>query len=306
MALLLALYILLITSLTGLAIYEHHTSITLSLPLSPTLTILTLLLPLLSLFTTSITSFSTHHNRKPLLPLLTHALQFTLTLILTTLLTSALTTPFTPCHLQTTWRTLWTSHNAPAIRRIQDALNCCGFRSTKDMSWPFPSSGNTGDAGSCEKQFNRHVPCADPWGEQLAKTAGVDLAVVVVVGLVQVVTLVLFKGQQRQRGRKRGGEWLGRVLEIFTGSGNGDDGGVRRPLLTGGSRSERYLTANRDVEDEDGDEEGDGNGQANGDGHAGTTRTAHTQTQTDRDDGRAGGPRVEVSHHDPWAGAERV
>nr|ABY71842.1 tetraspanin [Podospora anserina] len=282
MVLLLALYVLLIITLTGLAIYQHHTSTTLSLPLSPTLTILTILLPLLSLLTTSLTFFSSSHPRKPLPPLLSNALQLLLTIILSTLFGATLTSPYLPCALQTTWRSLWTSHSATPIRTIQDSLSCCGFKSTKDMAWPFPSSGNNGDVSSCEKQFNRHTPCAGPWEDALNKTTGVELGVVVVAGVVQLLSLV----------------WLGRVVEIFTGQD--DEGQGRRPLLTGGrghSEEGRYIDGGVEEEEQGGHE--------NGNGYGGTSSSAQTQTQPDDNNSR-GGPRVEVSHHDPWAGAERV
>ncbi|KAK0665361.1 hypothetical protein QBC41DRAFT_14726 [Cercophora samala] len=319
MALLLALYILLIISLTALAIYEHHTSTTLSLPLSPTLTTLTLLLPLLSLLSTSTTFLSPSHphpRKTPLLlPLFSNLLQILLTIILATLFGSTLTSPFTPCALQTTWRTHWTTHSPTPIRTIQDSLSCCGFKSTKDMAWPFPSSGNNGDVTACEKQFNRHTPCAGLWEEALKRTAGVELGVVVITGLVQVLSLVLFnKGRKRQR-RGGKGEWWGRVVEIlFAGGAGGDDMGgdtQRRPLLTGGrgDAGGGYIDANREVEDGDEDDveehwdEGR-SGRPEGNGYGGTARSAQTHTQPNGEDDR--GPRVEVSHHDPWAGAERV
>ncbi|KAK0737283.1 hypothetical protein B0T21DRAFT_161028 [Apiosordaria backusii] len=327
MALLLVLYALLIISLTGLTIYEHLTTTTLSLPLSPTLTILTILLPLFSLLTTSVTSFSLspHRNRtsKPLFPLLSNLFQFILTIILTTLYGSTLTTRYTPCALETKWKDFWTSHDSNRIRTIQDALNCCGFRTTKDMAWPFPSGKNGGDVMTCERQFGRHTPCAGVWEDQLNKTAAVELGVVVLVGVVQILSLVLFRGgkQQRRRGKAKDNnrsEWLGRVVEIITGGGSGEeDEGARRPLLTGGAGrgSERYLTATTANghsvgQDENHDSSEDEGEHANGDtadraGYEGAARTAQQpQTRTDNDNG--GGPRVEVSHHDPWAGAERV
>ncbi|KAK4033072.1 hypothetical protein C8A01DRAFT_40488, partial [Parachaetomium inaequale] len=49
------LYALILLALTGIAIYEHITITTLSLPVSPALTILTILLPLLA----PIATFST-------------------------------------------------------------------------------------------------------------------------------------------------------------------------------------------------------------------------------------------------------
>jgi hypothetical protein len=41
----------------------------------------------------------------------------------------------TSCLLSQKWLSFWKSHDAAAIRAIQDALTCCGFRSTSDMAW---------------------------------------------------------------------------------------------------------------------------------------------------------------------------
>jgi len=37
--------------------------------------------------------------------------------------------------------------DSQGIRAIQEALQCCGFGSTKDMAWPFPGQGR--GAGEC-------------------------------------------------------------------------------------------------------------------------------------------------------------
>ena len=48
------------------------------------------------------------------------------------------------CPLEQEWKGMFKRHDAEGIRAIQDALNCCGFKSVVDMPYPFPS----GEKGS--------------------------------------------------------------------------------------------------------------------------------------------------------------
>lgn len=78
---------------------------------------------------------------------------------------------------------MWTDHDGDAIRRIQDAFNCCGFNSIKDRSWPFPRKGSQ---GNCAAQWGRTTPCVGPWTAALQKGSGAEFGVVAAVGLLQV------------------------------------------------------------------------------------------------------------------------
>ena len=42
---------------------------------------------------------------------------------------------------------MYHAKDSQGIRAIQEALQCCGFGSTKDMAWPFPGQGR--GAGEC-------------------------------------------------------------------------------------------------------------------------------------------------------------
>ncbi|KAK3293579.1 uncharacterized protein B0H64DRAFT_477092 [Chaetomium fimeti] len=348
MALLLILYGLIILALVGTAIYEHVTISTLSLPVPPALTILTILLPLLSPLTTllaprlfnqprhtrkrlAIPQDDNHHNNNnhpqppnnrtrkgttTLLPPLTHLAQLLLTTILTTLYTSTLATPTTTdCLLTHRWTTFWKSHDAPAIRAIQDALSCCGFRSTKDMAWPFPhGSGKGAGAGACEAQFGRHEPCLPGWEGALRRAVGGELGVVLAVGALQVLGVVLARRGGfgvRMGGGGGGGEGMGWMagLErlIAGGGGGGREGGVeagsRRPLLAGpeqegeatGNGGRVVESAYRDISDEE-TEGGDGEGEGG----------ARPRIEERGHGASSEGPRVEPAHHDPWAGVQRA
>ncbi|KAK1773843.1 hypothetical protein QBC45DRAFT_62698 [Copromyces sp. CBS 386.78] len=297
------IYTLIILILLAFAIYEHIHAQSLSLPISPGLTLLTILLPLLSAFNTAylyrvstnpslsreqsrpklLISHSsstitpnpsnpnqqlqvTHPNRPPLrarrpqsasanrptlrslLPSLSSALQTTqlvLSVVLLTLATSSLTSsPFsiTPdgssssielCALEQTWSHFFRSHDADTIRKIQDTLTCCGFRSPKHMSWPFPS-GQPGDPGKGPEQCSQMWPdrkegCAGKWEGELKSVMGGELGVVVGVLVVQVLGWGVGRYFQASRGmarardmEARGGGENGRVVV------DGEDNGGRR------------------------------------------------------------------------------
>ncbi|KAK4235775.1 hypothetical protein C8A03DRAFT_36361 [Achaetomium macrosporum] len=308
MALILILYSLIILALIGIAIYEHITIATLSLPISPALTVLSILLPFLSLCTTLFTPHLFHprspqnRNRKhitpspflplplqPLLPYILHISQQILTTILATLFAQPLTSPSTTsCLLHNKWLSLYSSHNADAIRRIQDSLACCGFRTPHDMAWPFPR-GSHPSPGTCEAQFGRHTPCLPEWEETLRRVLGGELGVVLSVGALQVLVVFLVG----RYGGADGDGWMRRLQRVFW-SGNGRDGagveGSRRPLLAAPAPADGEAGRVDEEEVADGEQrEGEGEERGN-DGYGGVG---------------GAGPRVEPAHHDPWAGVQR-
>ncbi|KAK0705587.1 hypothetical protein B0H67DRAFT_558161 [Lasiosphaeris hirsuta] len=241
-----SVYILVLLALTGVAIYAHIKTTSLSLPTSPLLTLLPALLPAISLLTT--------------LPRLTNALLpwalQTLQLLLTTILATLLLSPTPPCTLETKWRAFWTSHDATKIRAIQDALDCCGFRSVKDMAWPFPSK----EGGvACAARFGRTEACAGPWEAAMRGEKGTLAGVVLVVGVVQIVYIVAARMGRREgvwgllggcgrglsrAGGRRGQRGLGRCLGAWWMSRRRRRGGtIGAGLLVGRRRpGERYGT----------------------------------------------------------------
>ncbi|KAK3902254.1 hypothetical protein C8A05DRAFT_44289 [Staphylotrichum tortipilum] len=320
MTLLLILYPLIILALVGVAIYQHMSINILSLPIPSALTILTILLPLLSPLTTltapslsqpATRARSRNHNPTPtprlppLLPPALHLLQFLLTTILATLFTAPLTSPDpTTCLLSTRWRALWSAHNASAIRQIQDALVCCGFRSTRDMAWPFPRGQDPSTGPTCEQQFGRREPCLPGWEAAFRRANTGEIAVVACVGVMQVAAVVLawrFGGDPAAEGG-----WGGGVRGLLgVGDRGGREGveGSRRPLLVAASPVERagegvVETGYQEVMD--GEEASDGEGEGDGE--------ERQQRRGPNGYGGVGGggPRVEPAHHDPWAGIQRV
>ncbi|KAK3345733.1 hypothetical protein B0H65DRAFT_525856 [Neurospora tetraspora] len=363
------IYTLIILILIAFAIYEHIHAQSLSLPISPGLTLLTILLPLLSAFNTAylyrvstttspnqqnrpklITAHSSStitpnpsnphqqlqvtphglrpHARRPLhpsspspknptlrslLPSLSQTLQttqLTLSLILLTLATSSLTSaPFSSfpssglgsieqCALEQTWSHFFRSHDADSIRKIQDALQCCGFRNPKHMSWPFPSgrNGQPGGGGKGTEQCGTMWPerkegCAKAWEGEFRGAMGGEIGVVAGVMLLQIVGWGVGRwmkaraaGRARARARTGAGgrgsgmvngegstagngnnnnSWWNKLLQSF-GVPHGDEEDTYRGLEDGGAQRRPLLGAGHGEghvgieEVDDEDEDGDG------------------------------------------------
>lgn len=253
------------------------------------------------------------HSLLPLpLPVLLHLAQLLLATVLATLFGAVLggggggsgggRDETRTCLLATRWQGLWRAHDARAIRGVQDALGCCGFRTTRDMAWPFPSRGGGGGGGNngptCEEQFGRHEPCLPAWEAALRRACAAELAVVLCVGVMQLAGVIL-AARYGYGGANDG--WWGRMAERVWGVGGGriagGEGGSRRPLLVAAADGDGQAgTGYRDRVEEAAEEEEEVEEGRNGGGevpHRGAV------------DRYGGGPRVEPSHHDPWAGVQR-
>ncbi|KLJ12127.1 hypothetical protein EMPG_09555 [Blastomyces silverae] len=64
------------------------------------------------------------------------------------------------CRLENQWQSYYSRKNANAIRSIQDRLQCCGFRSTRDRGWPFPGGSDQRD---CASTFGYTRSCFAGW-----------------------------------------------------------------------------------------------------------------------------------------------
>ncbi|RDA87605.1 hypothetical protein CP532_3953 [Ophiocordyceps camponoti-leonardi (nom. inval.)] len=177
--------------LRGMQEYEHVSSTTLSLPLRPSLTIITILLPIIS----AANAISYHRllrsaQRRTLIRAMTlQALQAILTVVFATLFFSQMVPSVArTCVMSDRWQRLFSSRDVDSVRRIQDALNCCGFRTVLDRPWPFP-----GDQGAreCADTYRRDVPCSEPWELALQRTCGVEFGLVIAIGVWQILSLIL-------------------------------------------------------------------------------------------------------------------
>lgn len=85
------------------------------------------------------------------------------------------------CELSTRWQQLFGAKDERAIRAIQEAFQCCGFRTVKDMAWPFPPT-----AVQCSSKFDRSLACQVPWTNALQRSAAVNFGAMVAVAVMQV------------------------------------------------------------------------------------------------------------------------
>lgn len=271
MSWLLFVYPVLILALMGVALYEHNNSVTLSLPLSPVLTFLTILLPLFAAANaTALPYLLREKARSPrrLLvrlahPAVTQGLQGIIIVVLATLYTTYTVPGATrDCGLSSIWVRLFRTKDAQSVKAIQDAFECCGFRSVKDMAWPFPPADI-----ACAQRFDRALPCRGPWTSALQRSAGVELGVIVLVAILQIASLVF---PQQFAARFNESSWR----RFFGGRrphGSDVHPSHSRPLITGGEAS---AEADEEV------------------GHTGQTNGYHYGALDERN---GDGPRIEPS-----------
>lgn len=178
--------------------------------MSPALTIFAILLPLVAAANALLVPIMTQRNpppsssstslsvprRRSLASLLFTPRTVQILQLLQGILTTVLATLFfqdmvpsevRDCALSGHWQHLFRDKDAAAIKSIQDALNCCGFRSVKDMAWPFPPA-----EVRCAARFERDLACQQPWTQALRRSAGGDFGVVLVVGLLQARPSLFF------------------------------------------------------------------------------------------------------------------
>ncbi|PFH59427.1 hypothetical protein XA68_12404 [Ophiocordyceps unilateralis] len=148
------------------------------------------------------------------------ALQAILITVLATLFFSDMVPSSTArtCLLSTTWQGFFSNHVADSIRRIQDALNCCGFNTVQDRPWPFP---NHRTSRECVDTYGRDIACARPWQMALQRNSGVEFGIAFVIGLWQVASLILPLRRAFQN-RAANDPERARLLPGVAGTANGD------------------------------------------------------------------------------------
>ncbi len=90
------------------------------------------------------------------------------------------------CRLERQWQLMFQHRQGAPIRRIQNALRCCGLRSTHDRAWPFP--GGTHGVHACEEILSRRDSCLRPWERQAATLLAIATAIGA-IGLLSKVNL---------------------------------------------------------------------------------------------------------------------
>ncbi|KAI1820637.1 hypothetical protein F4861DRAFT_50100 [Xylaria intraflava] len=225
----------LMLALIAVAIYIQATSSALSLPISTGLNVLTILIPL---FTTAIIFYTPVLNRlagssipRQLLAPSLHVLHGGLALVIATLAAQG----FIPgrilkCGLEGNWQQLWHTHDGRAIERIQNTFDCCGFHSLRDRGWP---------QEQCADIYNRHISCDAPWRASMQRTSGLQFAVAVLVGIIQLGYLAYL----RQR------SWRARGAQDFK----------RFPQRVGAGEHERLIENGIEPYDDGDEASGDAN-----------------------------------------------
>ncbi len=82
------------------------------------------------------------------------------------------------CFLKDRWMHMFQVKDHDSIRQIQNALECCGFKSTVDMAYPLTNEGN--DRHACEQLTKRTKSCEVPWRGQERSVLGLMMAVGIV------------------------------------------------------------------------------------------------------------------------------
>jgi hypothetical protein len=173
----------------------HFHSGSLSLPISPVVSALAVILPIISfvnafIYPTLLRYAQSSNFLAKISPYIFQGLQTILTTILATLLAdTAIPTETMDCLLETKWKEMFINHDSASIKRIQDMLNCCGFNSVKDRAYPFPDL----KPSTCSATYGRTTACKEPWREALQNISKIDFAVVLAVGVIQIIGLLLMK-----------------------------------------------------------------------------------------------------------------
>ncbi|KAF1988992.1 hypothetical protein K402DRAFT_12228 [Aulographum hederae CBS 113979] len=184
------IYLIVLTALAGFATHQVREF---SLPIPSLLSILTVFLPAISGLTLETTFTRTPSKllkpkKKSTVPRFSRA--FLISVFILTVYETAVAallgehigpTGGLRCGLDETWRRLYSKKDSDAIRRIQDAGDCCGLHSGLDMAWPFPAKGVRPDR--CLERFERTASCFEGWRAREQSVAGLMLAVVIGVFL---------------------------------------------------------------------------------------------------------------------------
>ena len=128
---------------------------------------------------------------RKIFPQALQVLQGLVTAVLATLLfQGVIHTQALDCSLENRWMARFRAHDGSRIRMIQDTLNCCGFNSVRDRAFPF------GQPSTCPETYGRTVACRDAFRGSMQLNSGLDLMVVLTVGVMQVCNYILFSGWQ--------------------------------------------------------------------------------------------------------------
>jgi len=184
---------LLLLLLTGIAGYSYSQICYLSLPIPQALGLFTVVLPLITWISQQgayglIRRSSRNEQYQLTIPLIA-VIGFQLiyeTIVATLALTYILPPSSLECGLDLKWQKLVAANNVKAIKAIQDAFDCCGFRHVKDRAWPLPGQHHS----PCGETFGRNDGCLGAWRKAEQIDAGLFVLVAVVVFVIKVLTII--------------------------------------------------------------------------------------------------------------------
>lgn len=164
--------------MTVLAAYALHSSHAYSLPIPDIIAGLALALPALAgVALETVISLNESLARKGQLQT-SRIFQVTVTafLVFETVLATLAGAHISPpgslnCALRERWEDLFKSKDGEQIQAIQDAFDCCGLNSPKDMAYPFPSASHGRGADACMIRYERNEACMIPWRREEQKVA---------------------------------------------------------------------------------------------------------------------------------------
>ena len=85
------------------------------------------------------------------------------------------------CALREKWSEMFRNKAGGKIGQIQDVLQCCGYRGTRDMPFPFPSQERGVGIDECTRRFPERVgaSCEEGWRSAERVVAGCVLGVAI-------------------------------------------------------------------------------------------------------------------------------
>ncbi|CZT22912.1 uncharacterized protein RCC_08619 [Ramularia collo-cygni] len=186
-------------ALTFLAAYALHQTHKYSLPIPTILSALTVALPPLAGITLeTLVSFQYQLASKKGATQTSKIFQFVngAFLIYETILATLAGTHIYPiggllCPLHDKWQDLFSKKDSGRIRQIQNAFQCCGFSTTKEMAWPFPGNGRGADACVVRYAERAGKACLGSWRDMERKVAIILMVVPLGVFLWKVALFLL-------------------------------------------------------------------------------------------------------------------
>jgi len=105
--------------------------------------------------------------------------------------------PGEACILESQWGTLYHDQNSKALKIIEEALQCCGFKLPTDRPWPHPQKNSP---SPCTDLYGWQASCQKLWGNFQHKIATELLVVLLVSWIIHVLGLLMMEAQRRWEG----------------------------------------------------------------------------------------------------------